>query len=117
VMHSHFSSPRSQRKFPGRFRLKINRVSGRNETVETGETGETLYFIVRAIRGLGCEKKRKILEFFKKCYFFIRFPILELQRCIGHKEKLRRAVGVRLAVPSSLVPAAGTRVTPTAVEG
>jgi len=46
--------------------------------VETGETGETLFFIVILIRDLACEKKRQILKISKKCYLFIHFPILEL---------------------------------------
>ena len=47
--------------------------------METGETGETLLFIGRDMRELGCGKKSKILEISKKCYFFIHFPILELR--------------------------------------
>jgi len=46
--------------------------------VETGETGETLFFIVILIRDLACEKKRQIPRISKKCYLFIHFPILEL---------------------------------------
>jgi len=42
--------------------------------METGETGETLFFIAIGIRGLGCEKNREILQISKKCYFFIHFP-------------------------------------------
>jgi hypothetical protein len=52
--------------------------------METGETGETLFFIAIGIRGLGCEKKRKILGISEKCYFFIHFPILELRHCGAH---------------------------------
>jgi len=48
--------------------------------METGETGETLFFIVLVMRELGCGKKRQIFEIFKKCYFFIHFPILELRQ-------------------------------------
>jgi hypothetical protein len=57
--------------------------------METGETGETLFFIGRDMRELGCGNKRKILEIFKKCYFFIHFPILELKRMLfaGSKGK------------------------------
>jgi len=47
--------------------------------METGETGETLFFIVLVMRELGCEKKRQILEISEKCYFFIHFPILGLE--------------------------------------
>ena len=48
--------------------------------METGETGETLFFIVRVMRELACEKKREILEISQKCIFFIHFPILELKK-------------------------------------
>jgi len=47
--------------------------------METGETGETLFFITCDMKVLGCEKKRHFFEIFKKCYFFIHFPILELK--------------------------------------
>jgi hypothetical protein len=50
--------------------------------METGETGETLFFIVLVMRELGCEKKRDFLEISEKCYFFIHFPILELEERI-----------------------------------
>jgi hypothetical protein len=50
--------------------------------METGETGETLFFISCFMRELGCEKKRQILEISKKCYFFIHFPILELKKML-----------------------------------
>jgi hypothetical protein len=46
--------------------------------METGETGETLFFIACDMSWLDCGKKREILEISKKCYFFIHFPILEL---------------------------------------
>jgi len=46
--------------------------------METGETGETLFFIACFMRELGCGKKRDFLGNSKKCYFFIHFPILEL---------------------------------------
>jgi hypothetical protein len=50
--------------------------------METGETGETLFFIACYMKGLGCEKKREFLGIFKKCYFFIHFPILELKKML-----------------------------------
>jgi len=49
--------------------------------METGETGETLFFIVLVMRELGCGKKRNFLGISEKCYFFIHFPILELVPC------------------------------------
>jgi hypothetical protein len=42
--------------------------------VETDETNETTFFIVCVVKGLGHEKKRKILKIAKKCYFFIHSP-------------------------------------------
>jgi len=42
--------------------------------METGETGETLFFIAIGIRMLACEKKREILQISQKCYFFAHFP-------------------------------------------
>jgi len=50
--------------------------------METGETGETLFFISCFMRELDCEKKRQILEISEKCYFSIHFPILELEERI-----------------------------------
>jgi len=47
--------------------------------METGETGETLFFFAIGIRYLGCGKKCEILRISEKCYFFIHFPKMELQ--------------------------------------
>jgi len=47
------------------------------------ETGETLFFIACFMRELGCGKKRDFLEISQKCYFFIHFPILELEEPVS----------------------------------
>jgi hypothetical protein len=53
-------------------------ISHENETVETGETNETLFYMTFNIRSLGCEKKRTIPQISKNCYFSERFPKMEL---------------------------------------
>jgi hypothetical protein len=53
-------------------------ISQENETVETGETAETLFYMTFNIRRLGCEKKRTIPQISKNCYFSKRFPKMEL---------------------------------------
>jgi hypothetical protein len=42
--------------------------------VETGETGETLFYIASGIKLLGCEQKCAISLFSKNCYFSEQFP-------------------------------------------
>jgi hypothetical protein len=57
--------------------LKRTTVPVQNETVETGETGETVFYKAFYFTQLGCGKKGEILRIFKKCYLLRHFPILE----------------------------------------
>jgi hypothetical protein len=52
-------------------------LAAQNETVETDETSETIFFICRRVNQLGYPKKREIFQIAEKCYFFIHLPISE----------------------------------------
>ena len=65
--------------------------------METGETGETLFFIAIGIRGLACEKNSEILQIFQKCYFFIHFPKMELAGAVAHPLR-----GIRCSLEASV---------------
>jgi hypothetical protein len=54
-----------------------------NETVETVETGETLFYIASRIRILRCEQKRAISLFSKKCYFSAQFHKMEMESAVA----------------------------------
>ena len=45
--------------------------------METGETGETVFYIVFIVKWLGCEKDLRICSVSRKCYFCSQFPVLE----------------------------------------
>jgi hypothetical protein len=62
-------------------------ISQANETVETGETGETLFYIASGIRLLACEQKRTISLFSKKCYFSEQFIKMEMERTVATLSK------------------------------
>src|SRR5262245_16821043 len=52
-------------------------LTSRNETVETNETNETVFFIPLLFISIACAKISKILQISKKCSFQIHIPIFK----------------------------------------